>query len=97
MINNLAYCVEYFHAKPGCREQLTEALLKLIEPVRAEPGCLQYDLIQDQENENLIILIVKFENQDLMKQHENQAYIKLFSENEFLVLDAELNMDGCKK
>lgn len=31
-------------AKPGCEERLREELLRLIEPTRAEEGCLQYDL-----------------------------------------------------
>lgn len=77
-----AYCVEYFYAKPGYRDQLVEALLKLVETVRAEPGCLQYDLIQDIQNSNLIILLVKFENQESMRLHEQQAYIQQFAENE---------------
>lgn len=31
-------------AKPGCEQRLREELLRLIEPTRAEEGCLQYDL-----------------------------------------------------
>jgi quinol monooxygenase YgiN len=31
-------------AKPGCEERLREELLRLVEPTRAEEGCLQYDL-----------------------------------------------------
>jgi len=31
-------------AKPGCEQRLREELLALIEPTRAEAGCLQYDL-----------------------------------------------------
>lgn len=82
MILNNAYCVEFFYAKPGCREQLVTGLLKLVEPTRAETGCLQYDLIQDQNDENIIILLVKFANPELMKKHENMSYVKLFAENE---------------
>lgn len=81
-LNKLAYCIEYFYAKPGCREPLIQSLLKLVEPTRAELGYLQYDLMQDSQDENLIILIVKFENIDLMRKHENQPFIKAFAENE---------------
>ena len=81
-INENAYCVEYFYAKSGCREKLIESLLKLVKPTKAEKGCLQYDLIQDQQNPDLIILLVKFANQEQMKNHENQTFIKAFAENE---------------
>ncbi|OAI48552.1 hypothetical protein AYO45_01035 [Gammaproteobacteria bacterium SCGC AG-212-F23] len=81
-LNEVAYCVEYFYAKPGFRDQLVQSLLKLVEPTRAEPGCLQYDLLQDQKDENLIILLVKFKNIELMNKHEHQAFVKAFAENE---------------
>ncbi len=77
-----AFCVEYFYAKPGCREKLIAALVKLVGPTTSEPGCLQYDLIQDNNNQDLIILLVKFQNKKLMQKHENQEYIKSFAENE---------------
>ena len=81
-LNDIAYCVEYFYAKPGCREQLIESLLKLVPLSKAEIGCLQYDLMQDNKNPDLIILLVKFENIQMLRQHENQNFIKEFSENE---------------
>lgn len=81
-LNEFAYCVEYFYAKPDCREKLIEALLKLVEPTRSKSGCLQYDLLQDSPNPNLIILLVKFGNKEMMTQHEQQPYIKKFGETE---------------
>lgn len=81
-LGNAAYCVEYFHAKPGCRDQLVAGLLKLITPTKAEEGCLQYDLLQDNKNPNLIILLVKFTNQGTMKVHENSSFIQEFVDNE---------------
>lgn len=79
---NEIYCVEYFYAKPGFRKELIAGLLKLVEPTKAEVGCLQYDLLQDPKNENLIILLVKFANKELMNKHENQPYVKEFCEKE---------------
>jgi quinol monooxygenase YgiN len=35
------------HAKPGCADALREKLLTMIEPSRAEPGCVQYTLHED--------------------------------------------------
>ncbi len=79
--SDTAYCVEYFHAKPGFSDQLLEGLLTLVEPSRAEPGCLQYDLLQDNKDPNLIILLVKFSNSETMKAHENNSFIQEFAEN----------------
>ena len=82
IINEYTYCIEYFQAKPGCREKLLASLLNLLKPTRAEKGCLQYDLIQDDKNPELIIMLVKFENKLQMQNHENQDYIKAFAEND---------------
>lgn len=78
--SDTAYCVEYFHAKPGCRDQLLAGLLTLVAPSKAEIGCLQYDLLLDNKDPNLIILIVKFSNQETMKAHENNSFIQEFAE-----------------
>lgn len=75
-----AYCIEYFYAKPQYREALIKALSALIAPTRAEPGCLQYDLLVDKENPNLLILLVKFHSEEAMKKHEQQPYVKEFAE-----------------
>src|SRR3990167_11296039 len=79
---NTAYCIEYFYAKPGCREKLITSLMKLIEPTKAEEKCLLYELLQDNNNPDLMILIVKFSNQQSMTHHEQRDFVKHFSENE---------------
>lgn len=79
-LGNTAYCVEYFYAKSGCRNQLVVELLKLIKPTKAETGCLQYDLLQDNRDPNLVILLVKFSNQETMKAHENNSFIQEFAQ-----------------
>ena len=76
------YCFEYFYAKPGCKALLLDGLSRLLAPSRNESGCLQYDLLQDQQNENLIILIVKFSNPETLAAHEKQPYVCQFSNNE---------------
>lgn len=80
--NNSVYCIEYFYAKAGCRDKLANALLALVEPTRAEPGCLQYDLLLDNENPDLIILLVKFASKEMMIAHENSAHVQHFVEHE---------------
>lgn len=81
-LNENAYCIEYFYAKASCKEKLIESLLKLVKQTRAEDGCLQYGLIQDDNNPDLIILLVKFKTIEQIKKHESRNYIKAFAENE---------------
>jgi len=38
------YIVVQFHAKPGCEAQLSDALKAVVEPTRAEPGCIEIHL-----------------------------------------------------
>lgn len=77
-----AYCVEYFYAKPEHKPALIAALQKIARLTREEPGCLQYDLLQDKENPNLLVILVKFSNQETMLKHEQQSYVVDFAENE---------------
>lgn len=76
------YCIEYFYAKPACRDKLIRALQVLTQEVLSEPGCLLYNLVQDKQNPNLIILLVKFNDPKTMQQHEQQGYIQAFAEKE---------------
>lgn len=47
--DTLAMVVE-FRARPGRGDDLRAALLALVEPTRAEEGCLRYDLHDDPED-----------------------------------------------
>lgn len=80
------FCVEYFYAKQGFRDELLESLLALVEPTKAEHGCLQYDLMVDSKDPNLIILVVKFSSQETMTLHEHNSHITSFVENDGMML-----------
>ncbi len=80
-LSNTVSCVEYFYAKPGYQKEMINALIQLVKPTRSEPGCLQYDLLLDKENPNLVIMLVKYITQDAMDAHEKQPYILNFVEN----------------
>ncbi len=62
-------------AKPEKRELVKAELLKLIEPTRAEKGCINYDLHQDNENENLFIFHENWESHELWQEHMNNAHL----------------------
>lgn len=75
------YCVEYFYAKPNQRDHLCRALSKLVPKARQEQGCLRYDLLEDAKNQDLFILLMKFDSETSMRLHEQQAFVQDFISN----------------
>lgn len=55
-------------------------LLKLIESTRAEAGCVQYDLHQDNENPAHFLFFEKWQSRDLWQDHMNNQHLKDFLE-----------------
>jgi len=62
-------------AKPGKRELVKTELLKLVEITRAEKGCINYDLHQDNENENLFLFYENWESRELWQTHMNNTHL----------------------
>lgn len=62
-------------AKPEKKELVKEELIKLLEPTRAERGCINYNLHQDNENENLFMFYENWESHDLWQQHMKNTHL----------------------
>jgi len=65
-------------AKPEKRKLVKRELLKLIAPTRAEKGCINYDLHQDNENENLFLFYENWENKALWQTHMANDHIAAY-------------------
>lgn len=65
-----------FLVKPEKLELVKSSLLSIIEPTRAEEGCIQYDLHQDNENPNIFLFFELWENRELWQNHINNTHIK---------------------
>lgn len=65
-------------SKPDQVEFVRSELEKLVEPTRAEDGCIQYDLHQDNENPALFLFYENWENRDLWQQHINSPHIAAY-------------------
>lgn len=68
-------------AKPENREQVKAELLKLIEPTREEKGCLNYDLHQDLNNENLFLFFENWETRELWQNHMGNQHLADYLKN----------------
>lgn len=53
-------------------------LEKLIEPTRAEEGCLQYDLHQDNENPAHFLFFENWSSRELWQDHMNNTHLAAF-------------------
>lgn len=62
-------------AKPENRELVKTELLKLIDITIAEKGCINYDLHQDNENENLFLFYENWESRELWQTHMNNTHL----------------------
>ena len=65
-------------AKPEKRALVKSELQKLIATTRAEEGCIDYDLHQDNENENVFLFYENWENRELWQKHMNNTHIAEF-------------------
>ena len=65
-------------AKAEKIELVRTELLKLIEATRAEEGCINYDLHQDNENPNLFLFYENWTSRDLWQKHMETAHLAAF-------------------
>ena len=63
-------------AVAGKEDQVRSALENLVAPTRAEAGCLQYDLHQDNNDPRVFLFFENWESRALWQDHMNSAHIK---------------------
>ncbi len=63
-------------AKEEKREFVKTELLKLIPITKAEKGCINYDLHQDNENPNLFLFHENWESRELWQIHMENDHLK---------------------
>lgn len=65
----------FIEVMPGKRSEQIEAYNKLKPLVLAEPGCLRYELLSDDNDENKFILIEKWASQESLDAHDNSEHM----------------------
>lgn len=66
----------HIEAKKDKIKQVKSELLKIIEITKKENGCLQYNLHQDNNNEEIFVLYEKWDSKELWQSHMSNAHIK---------------------
>ncbi len=75
MKNNQLTIIARILAKDGKRDLIRSELIKLIDITKAEEGCINYDLHQDNENPNLFLFYENWENRELWQQHMGKEHL----------------------
>lgn len=68
--------VAHIIAKPDSIDHVKAELLKLIEPTRAEAGCLQYDLHQDDDEPTRFLFYENWLSRDQWQAHMDSPHLR---------------------
>lgn len=83
------FIVAVITAEPGQADAVGRALQAAVPAVRAEPGCIQYDLHRDQSKPGRFIMVEQWRDAQALNAHgEAAAFRKLSS-----VLDGRATLD----
>lgn len=72
----MVHLIATLKAKPGRSDELRSLLTALIEPTRAEPGCLMYELWHSKDDENVFKFVEKWSSQEALRAHFDTPHIK---------------------
>ena len=87
--------VANIHAKPNKIDLVKAELEKLIPITRAEAGCIQYDLHQDNENPAHFLFYENWESRELWQVHMNAPHLAAYMKaTEGAVAEFTLNEMG---
>lgn len=81
------YLIAIVKAKPQKTEALKKVLQQMVINSRKEEACLQYDLLQSSEDENIFIFNEIWANQTGLDRHNDQPYLKAFQTESKEIID----------
>lgn len=70
-----------FIAKDECVQELKDLLITMIEPSRAEPGCLLYNIYQITNKPTEFVVVETWENEDYLKAHGQTDHYNHYKAN----------------
>jgi quinol monooxygenase YgiN len=91
------YLTALVKSQPGKAEQMKALLLELVAGSKTEAACLQYDLHQSLDDENLFIFHEEWANDAGLQQHNSQPHIQKFIAASGNVLDGEIIIHKTQK
>ncbi len=96
-MSELIISLAVLKAKNGKRQILEQELLKLINPTRTEPGCLDYVLFGDVEDENLFYMREAFLDRQAFDLHIASPHFQAFAAVKDELLEEPLRLIALKQ
>lgn len=75
-MSDTLHLLAMFTAKPDRAEELRELLEGLIEPTRAEDGCLDYRLMRDRENARKFVFVEEWIDEAALARHFETEHLR---------------------
>lgn len=86
------YLTAIVKSKEGNSDAMKNILQQLVADSRKEHACLQYDLHQDQENNNVFIFQEIWENREGWDLHNSQPHINRFISDSADIIDGTVTI-----
>ena len=84
-------------AKNGSKDQLADLALSMVEPTRAETGCIKYDLHQSSDDSGAFMFYEIWKSKDALDQHIATPHLQNFLEKTRDILAEPLDVTIWKK
>ncbi len=81
-------------AKPDRSDELGDALLALVAPSRAEPGCLSYDIHRSNDDPVLWMTYENWKSAADLEQHFGQPHMRDFVKRIPELIDGDMDLRG---
>jgi len=79
-------------AKPDEKDEIISKAQDLIDSSRFEPGCISYNLYASTEEENVLLMLEQWENQEVLQLHMQTEHFKAFNASIENILENEVNI-----
>jgi quinol monooxygenase YgiN len=86
-MTNIILCA-ILKAKAGQKVKLRDELLKLVEPSRAEKGCIEYKLHQSLEEDGTFLFYEIWASESEINEHVNTEHYKEYKKNIETIIDS---------
>lgn len=82
-------------AKPELTEKMRDLLVSVVEPTRAEPACVRYELLQDRETPCVFLLVQEWRSDRAYDDHLEQPHMLAIYERVDPMLDGLPQIRRC--
>ncbi len=86
--------IAFIRAKPGMSEELGPRLVGLVDSSRSESGCINYDVHQSVDDEQVWCVYENWKSAEDLKSHFDMTYMRGFVDDLPALVDGGLDLRG---